>query len=216
MKQYDKIEYYNKIPFGLDCIAFDKLDGSNLRFEWGAKKGWYKFGTRNVMIDRTNEQFGIGIDIFLNKYGEKLDNIFRTKYKKVLSFVVFCEFYGDNSFAGQHLESDSKDVVLFDVNQYQKGIIDPFEFVDNFGELGIPKIIYKGDFNEELVSDIKNNKYNLSEGVIIKGIKKTKKSSEVFMAKIKTKEWLNKVKDKFGENYLLDELNGDQNLINEY
>jgi len=216
MKQYDKIEYYNKIPFGLDCIAFDKLDGSNLRFEWGAKKGWYKFGTRNVMIDRTNEQFGIGIDIFLNKYGEKLDNIFRTKYKKVLSFVVFCEFYGYNSFAGQHLESDSKDVVLFDVNQYQKGIIDPFEFVDNFGELGIPKIIYKGDFNEELVSDIKNNKYNLSEGVIIKGIKKTKKSSEVFMAKIKTKEWLNKVKDKFGENYLLDELNGDQNLINEY
>jgi hypothetical protein len=209
MKSYHKIEYYNKLPFGQDCIAFDKLDGSNLRFEWGHKRGWYKFGSRNVMIDRTNEQFGIGIDIFLNKYGDELDRIFRTEYKKVVNFVVFGEFYGLNSFAGQHLDVDAKDVVLFDVNQYQKGFISPYEFTQNFGHLHIPKIVYHGEYNHQLISDIQSNKFNLSEGVIVKGIK----GKETWMIKIKTKEWLQKVKEKFGDKYLLEELNNDKNLL---
>ena len=141
MKSYPKIEYHNKGIFGQEVVAFDKLDGSNLRFEWSHKRGWYKFGTRLVMIDRSNEQFGQGIDIFLNKYGDELDKVFRTKYKKVESFVVFGEFLGENSFAGQHLESDEKDVTLFDVNQYKRGFINPTEFLKNFGHLDRPKII---------------------------------------------------------------------------
>lgn len=209
MKSYPKIEYHNKGPFGEECIAFDKIDGSNLRFEWSHKRGWYKFGSRNVMIDRNNEQFGIGIEIFLNKYGEELDQIFRTKYSKIPNFVVFGEFYGTNSFAGQHLDSDIKDVILFDVNQYQRGFIDPNEFIKNFGHLHIPKIIYKGDYNNQLISDIKSNKYNLSEGVIVKGTQ----GKETWMVKIKTQEWLRKVKEKFGEKYLLEELNNDKELL---
>lgn len=42
-------------PWGQHCIAFDKLDGSNLRFEWNKKQGWYKFGTRNRMFDRSDK-----------------------------------------------------------------------------------------------------------------------------------------------------------------
>mgnify|MGYP003405264721 FL=1 len=209
MKNYPKIEYYNKVQFGEHCIAFDKLDGSNLRFEWGHKRGWYKFGSRNVMIDKNNEQFGIGIEIFLNKYGDELDQIFRTKYRKVPNFVVFGEFYGENSFAGQHLDSDVKDVVLFDVNQYQRGFIDPKEFVKNFGHLHIPNIIYEGKYNNQIISDVQSNKFNLSEGVIVKGMK----GKETWMVKIKTNDWLNKIKEKFGEKYLLEELNNDKELL---
>jgi len=54
-----------------------------------------------------------------------------------------------------------------------------------------------------------SNKFNLSEGVIVKGIQ----GKETWMVKIKTKEWLQKVKEKFGDKYLLEELNNDKNLL---
>ena len=45
MKSYPSIP---KFSFGdIKLHTFDKLDGSNLRFEWTKKKGWYKFGTRS-------------------------------------------------------------------------------------------------------------------------------------------------------------------------
>lgn len=213
MKTYDKIEYWNKGHFESNCICFDKLDGSNLRFEWSYKRGFYKFGTRTTMIDKNDYQFGSGIDIFLNKYSNDLDRIFKTKYKKVESFVVFGEFVGENSFAGQHIDSDIKDVIIFDINQYKRGIITPYEFVNNFGHLDIPEVIYEGKYTKELVEDIKRNKYNLKEGVISKGIIKTKTKEETWMVKVKTNLWLNKVKEKFGEKHLLKELNNDKTLM---
>ena len=213
MKSYDKIEYWNKGLFGEQIIAFDKLDGSNMRFEWGRKRGFYKFGTRSVMIDRTDKQFGCGIDIFLNKYADDLDKVFRTKYKNSESFVVFGEFVGENSFAGQHVDNDTKDVIMFDINQYKRGIITPFEFVDNFGHLDIPNIIYKGEYTSDFVRDVNLNKFNLKEGVIVKGVVKTKSKLEPWMVKVKTNEWLQKVKEKFGEKYLLEELNNDKSLL---
>lgn len=220
MKQYDKIEYLDTESFSLPVIGFYKHDGSNLRFEWGHKRGWYKYGTRRTMIDRSDIQFGGGIDIFLNKYGDDLDRIFRTKYKRVESFVVFGEYVGENSFAGQHVESDVKDVILFDVNQYRRGIIDPFEFVENFGHLDIPDIVYEGLYTDEFVNNIKSNrlKYGeLKEGVVIKGVYKNKNNKdEVIMAKIKTNIWIRQVREKFGEKYLLDELNNDKRLLKTY
>jgi hypothetical protein len=38
MKTYPRIDYWNKGIFGSECIAFNKLDGSNLRFEWSHKR----------------------------------------------------------------------------------------------------------------------------------------------------------------------------------
>lgn len=208
MKSYPKIEFYNKGILGLDCYAFDKLDGSNMRFEWNRKRGWYKFGTRNNMIDRSSLEFGKGIDIFINKYNEDLSRIFRDKYSKVESFVVFGEYLGENSFAGQHVNSDIKDVVVFDVNQYKRGFIPPKEFIDNFGHIHTPSIIYNGKYDVDLIKSIKENRYNLSEGVIIKGFEK-----EIWMTKIKTNEWLNKVRSIFGEKKLLEEINNDVSIL---
>lgn len=202
MKTYPKIDYWNNGYFGEPCIAFDKLDGSNLRFSWSNKRGWYKFGTRNTMIDTNTPLYGEAISIFLNKYGEDLDKVFRTKYPKCVNFVVFCEFLGENSFAGLHQEGDVMDVVLFDVNMYNKGFLSPYEFLENFGHLDIPKVVYEGDYTEELVEEVKLNNWGLKEGVIVKGVY----GREIWMVKLKTLEWLTKVKDKFGKKYLMDEV----------
>lgn len=59
MKQYPSINSSNGQSFK-EFVAdvFDKLDGSNLRFEWSKKQGWYKFGTRHRLFDNTDPVFG--------------------------------------------------------------------------------------------------------------------------------------------------------------
>ena len=89
MKSYPKIQYFNQGLFGENIYAFDKLDGSNIRAEWNPKRGWYKFGTRNNMIDERDLQFGEAVTLFLNKYGDSLSKVFRTNkivYKKWLLY----------------------------------------------------------------------------------------------------------------------------------
>lgn len=204
MKQYPKIEYSKKFA-ERKTWAFDKLDGSNVRFEWNKKRGWYKFGTRNQMISTSDPNFGDAIPIFLEKYGDDLDNIFRKKYTSALSVVVFGEYLGENSFAGQHEPDDEKDIVIFDINLYRKGFISPLEFLDNFGHLDIPKLVYTGEYNTELIKNIKENKFGLKEGVICKGISKTKGQDTIWMTKIKTNEWLEKVRILHGEKIYLEQ-----------
>jgi hypothetical protein len=217
MKSYPKIEHYNKAPFGEHCYAFYKHDGSNFRAEWGRKRGWYKWGTRNVMIDKNTPFYGEAIDIFLNKYGQNLDDVFRIEYPKVDSFVVFGEFLGPNSFAGKHVETDNMDVIIFDVNQHKRGFLPPKEFIENFGHLDIPKIIYQGEYNHELIKKVKANQFGLEEGVVCKGVIKTKKEGEVvWMNKIKTNQWIEKVKILYGEKALIEEFNSDSKILKEY
>ena len=216
MKSYPKIQYFNQGLFGEDIYAFDKLDGSNIRAEWNPKRGWYKFGTRNTMIDERDLQFGEAITLFLNKYGDSLPKVFRTNksYKRIESFVVFAEYVGEQSFAGRHNASDPKDIILFDVNQYKHGFVTPKNFVEDFGHLNIPDVIYKGPYTMDFVQTIRDNQYNLKEGVIVKGVLKTKnQKDEVWMVKVKTKGWLQKVKELHGERALLEELNGDKKLL---
>lgn len=202
MKSYDSIEYYGDY-WGLPIVAFDKLDGSNIRCEYSQKRGFYKFGTRRVMMDRTNKDFGFAIDLFLNKYGEGLEKIFKSKeYRNIQSFVCFAELVGKKSAFGQHSFGDDEfDIVLFDVSAYKKGFIPPKQFVEDFEPLGIPRVVYEGNLNHELVKDIKENKYGLAEGVICKGVIKTKKSQGLYYCKIKTNDWFDRLRAKDIELY---------------
>jgi hypothetical protein len=204
MEIYQSIPHWNKVTFGEMVISQNKIDGSSMRFECNRNRGFYKFGTRNVMIDERDENFGEGIGIFLNKYSDDLERIVFKKYPKVVSFVAFAEFFGPNSFAGQHLESDIKDVCLFDVSLKNIGMIDPYEFQTIFGNLDIPKVIYEGEYNMDFVNEVRENKFDLTEGVVVKG--------EKLITKIKTNDWLKKVKLKLGDKALLDELIGDISL----
>jgi len=206
MIAYPSINYYGDY-WGLPIYAFDKLDGSNLRFEFNRKRGFYKFGTRNTLIDENHEVFGEGVRVFLEKYSDGLEQVFKSKdYRNIQSFVCFGEFYGPNSQFGQHIPEDIKDVVLFDVMPHKSDFIKPKEFINNFGHLGIPRIVYQGNLNMELVNDIKTNKYNLTEGIIGKGVVGSKKSEYVYQCKIKTDDWFDRLRTLGGDKAVEDEL----------
>ena|ERR1041385_4988488 len=213
MKQYPHINYYPKGIIGAPVYAFDKLDGSNIRAEWSKKRGWYKFGSKTQMIDENNAQFGLAVKLFKSKYAEPLSLIFKgnENYRYAQAFVVYFEYFGPNSYFGYHPPEDisNMDVVLFDIDQYKRGLIPAREFVDNFGHLHIPRIIYIGNMNQDFIERVKNNEFNLKEGVICKGIRRTKGRDLVWMVKIKTSDWLDKLKGKFGEQELTKELNGE-------
>ena len=203
MKAYDSIEYYGD-HWGLPITAFDKLDGSNLRFEWSPKRGFYKFGSRNVMIDESNEQFGFAINIFKEKYEKGLTDLFRSKdYRNTLSFTCFAELIGQKSAFGQHeFETDQFDVVLFDVFGYKKGFVPPKQFVKDFSDLGIPRVVYEGNLNKEFVQQIKSNEFGLAEGVICKGVIKTKKGNDnLYYCKIKTDDWFERLRNRLPKQF---------------
>lgn len=198
MKQYNTIDYYGE-HWGLPVYAFDKLDGSNIRVEYSHKRGFYKFGTRKMMIDHTSEDFGFVPELFLNKYNESLSRIFKGKeYRNTLSFVCFAELVGTRSAFGMHdFANDKFDIILFDVDQYKKGFVPPKQFVKDFGEVGIPRVVYEGNLNMDLVAAVKRNDFELTEGIIAKGLIKTKKGvPQLYYCKIKTNDWFDRLRTK--------------------
>ena len=203
MKSYDTIAYYGA-NWGLPIYGFDKLDGSNLRFEASQKRGIYKFGTRGMMIDEKHEEFGFAVDLIRNKYEEPLMKVFKSKdYRNILSFVCFAELWGSSSAFGQHdFVNDKFDVTLFDIALYKKGLVAPKQFIGDFGHTGIPRIVYTGNLNKELIQRVKSNEFNLTEGIIAKGLLKTRKGNdELYYCKIKTNDWFDRLRNKSPELY---------------
>ncbi len=191
MKSYPSI---SKTVQNIPVYAFDKLDGSNIRAEWTIKSGFCKFGSRHELIDSTHPFLGEAPKIIQNKYVEKLNSIFRKEnYEKT---VCYFEYFGVSSFAGTHKLDEPHDVVLFDVEVFKKGIINPKQFIKLFGDLHIPKLIYHGNANSELNEQIRNglNKEVTFEGVVCKSME-TDKYGHNIMFKIKSKAWLDKLKN---------------------
>jgi hypothetical protein len=157
----------------------------------------------------------------MDKYSEWLDIIFTQDkdFRNAKKATAFFEYVGPNSFAGWHSPEDKQnnkmEVVLFDVHVEKIGLIKAKDFIQKFERLGIPKIVYEGNYNMSLVEDVKNNIYNLNEGVVVKGITKTKRKDieNIWMTKIKTNDWLHKLKGVHGEKKLLEELNNDETLM---
>lgn len=190
MKQYPTVS--RQINREKNIFAFDKLDGSNIRAEWGRKRGFHKFGSRKGLIDSVH-WLGESIHIIKSKYEESLDKVFRKeRYERALCFF---EFYGEHSFAGNH-EDEKHTVVLLDVNPYKKGILGPKDFLDLFGHLDIPKLLYTGKANKEFEELIRTGKlpYMTFEGVVCKG-KPDRKAGLPTMFKIKNSAWLEKLKN---------------------
>jgi hypothetical protein len=120
--------------------------------------------------------------------------------------VCFAELVGTKSAFGQHeFGNDTFDTILFDIDQYKKGLVPPNEFVKTFGELGIPRIVYTGNLNRELVQRVKANEFGLTEGVVCKGKVTTKKGKDqLFYCKIKTDDWFARLRA-LGDSRLLEE-----------
>lgn len=203
MKLYPEIPGPSKAPHQ-PCIGFDKLDGSNLRFFWSKKNGFCKFGTRTRLFDKSDPDFGIAIDIFVNKYAEPIGKIIKDckELRSCLELTAYCEFFGPSSFAGNHIPEESKNLILFDVSVHKKGFLPARDFVKIFGNLEIPNIIYEGNFGPKLVEDIREGKYPVTfEGVVCKGGSSVHK---LWMTKIKTRAWMEKLKQT-GSSKLIEE-----------
>ncbi len=181
-------------------VAFDKIDGSNIRVEWSNKQGFYKFGSRTRLIDESTYMLGESINLILENFADDLSAKFAKKrWNRV---VAFFEFHGNNSFCGSH-ENEEHKVTLIDVNVYKRGMFEPEEFVNEFGELDIPKVLHLGQLSEELVTTVRNGTLDgmSFEGIVCKY--KNKKINKVDMFKIKNREWLNRLKDRCGNNEAL-------------
>lgn len=191
MKSYPSID--RVIRSDVYIYAFDKLDGSNIRAEWSAKRGFYKFGTRNTLIDENSKPFGKAIPILKEKYEEHMAMVF--KEQEWRDVICFFEFHGPNSFAGNHLDTEQQTVTLFDVNPYKQGILEPRNFIKLFGHLDIPKVLFEGKVNSLFIDKVKDStlKDLTCEGVVCKG-QNDKKTKMPIMFKIKSRSWLEKLK----------------------
>lgn len=183
--------------YGSPCHVFYKYDGSNLRWEWNKKRGWYKFGTRTRLFDRSDEQFGSAIDLFLGTIADDIVTTVVSSFR-VTDFIVFTEYFGPNSFAGTHHDADEKTLKLFDVNLYKKGIVPPREFVKAFGDKEYSaQFLGVHNLNSTLIESVKSNT-ELVEGVICKGVNDR---GQLWMTKIKTDKYLDRLKNHYGNNW---------------
>jgi hypothetical protein len=198
MKQY--LEIGRDVRIGYPIYAFDKLDGSNIRVEWTRKTKFEKFGSRRQLIDDSHF-LGEAIELFRKRYERTLDDLFRKeRYEKATCFL---EYYGRNSFAGQHVEEEHT-VVLFDIAPYKKGVLEPREFLGltntleivNDGWPKIPKLLYHGNANVPFIESVQNGTLSgmTFEGVVCKG-SNDKKTKMPVMFKIKNKAWIEKLKN---------------------
>src|SRR3954471_11767892 len=89
---------------GRPFVAFDKLDGSNIRAEWDHKRGWHNFGSRRRPLDASQPLLGAAIQLILDGYGDGLAKVFTDD--PLLSHpkeaTAYFELFGPHSFAGQH------------------------------------------------------------------------------------------------------------------
>lgn len=186
------------------CIAFTKYDGSNIRVKYTRNKGFSLFGSRTQMFDKGHPFLGAAVDIFYRDYEDKLVDLIEDYFPNEREVITFLEFFGDLSFAGWHDPNDTtKRLVLFDimVGHKNRKFLMPQEFVKLCqGKMVIPHIIYEGNLSDQFIQDVRDGKYNVVEGVVCKGTQKTGAyRGGVWMAKIKTKAYLDKLFNRYGE-----------------
>src|SRR5262245_42473531 len=95
------------------CVAFQKYDGSNLRFFWDQKQGWHSCGTRYRWFNAANPMFGPAVGLFQKQYARGVTDALRRhkEYRGITELVAFCEFFGASTFSGLHREDEPKQLV---------------------------------------------------------------------------------------------------------
>lgn len=103
-------------------------------------------------------------------------------------------FIAMDSFAGLHDEKEPKELRLFDVVLFKRGLMPARRFIQTFGDLPYAaQVIYKGNMNKQFIEDVRMGLYPVDEGVIAKG--------DDWMVKIKTYAYLKRLNEKFGADY---------------
>jgi len=198
MKDYPSIpqsigQKFREMPH---AFVFDKLDGSSMRAEWTLKQGWWKFGKRQGLVDDSNQALTEAPGLFLQQMGEPLERV--AVEHKWRHLIVFFEFWGDQSFAGRHIDGDVRHLTLFDADRDKKGIISPKEFRELFeGKVDTARFLGNYNWTRGFVERIYQGDL---EGITFEGVVgKVGERHKLIRAKAKTQAWLNKVKELYGE-----------------
>ena len=195
MKTYPSISRYrDDRHLGFTGDTFAKIDGSNLRFEWEAKRGWFRFGTRRRVINEDHETFGSALEMFESNFAEHFERL--AVNKKWNGITVYCEFWGENSFAGEHDPQDEKFLTPIDVAIYKRGILEAAEFVKLFNDRFDLKYLGNLAWDQTFVERVRNSKY---PGMAVEGvIGKTGSGHKRLAIKLKSKIWIEKVIQQYG------------------
>lgn len=202
MTEYPTILASSKAPRKL-CIGFEKLDGSNIRVKYTAKRGFELFGSRTQLIDASHPHLGQVVAVFNASFKEPLEKIMKDKFPNEREAIAFGEFFGPNSFAGMHVESDQKKFVLFDlfIGHKNSKFLLPQEFIKLCADkVETARVVYEGNLSDELIKDVREGKYDVFEGIVCKGREKTGAArGGVWMAKIKTQKYFDTLYSKYGQ-----------------
>jgi hypothetical protein len=196
MKSYPSIKRYRDDRYlGFEGHTFAKLDGSNLRFEWDPKKGWYRFGSRRRLLEETHQEFGCSLQMFQNDFATSFEKI--AVDQKWPGIVVYCEFWGENSFAGEHESKDAKFLTPIDVAIYKKGLMSPTDFINAFDDQFDLQYLGVQTWDQEFVTAVQTS--NLP-GMAFEGvIGKTGAGHKRLAIKLKSNAWISKVLNQYGE-----------------
>lgn len=215
---------YPKIPGSTNCPlkkcwAFEKLDGTNIHWCWNQKDKFYAFGTRRDRFPLTaggekefreahpgleevvssffDDEVFLELDAHLMQvYGR---HFYRLRSPPIFSEVIlFTEFWGEHSFAGQHQKEDVKQHYLIDV-QVDGKLLPPSQLISDF--LGradwLPKLVYNGKFTGAFLENVRKGKYHVDEGVVIKGVV----DGQIYMCKVKTDAYVKRLKTEFKDKW---------------
>lgn len=195
MKDYPSIE--PAVPAGETIYAFDKKDGSNVRAEWDPKKGFTKFGKRHGLLDDSNPILRRA-EALMRAQEDTLARIARKERWE--QAVFFFEFFGPSSFAGNHDENEQQECLLFDVDVYKKGLVEPRDFLKLFeGQVSTPGMLYHGKPNKPFVESVQDGSLPgmTFEGIVGKG-PRDRRTGRNLMFKVKNRAWIEKLKGKCG------------------
>lgn len=192
MKHYPSI---SRTPIYGKGHVFDKLDGSNIRAEWNPKKGFYKFGSRKLLIG--SESILAESVPLIEKLNDTLGGVFRSC--KWESTVCFFEFLGPSSFAGQHTAEEHR-VVLLDVDVYKQGLLDTSKLLSLFASKVETPALLGTNFTKEMEEEVRAGTLEgmSFEGVVVK-LPVMKRWSPPEMFKVKSQAWIDRVIALHGE-----------------
>lgn len=205
---------YPKIPDTTGCMlkkcwVFEKLDGTNMHFDFRGSE-FISFGTRRDSFTWNEEGFAqfAAAHPEIAQAPRKLDQDmeeFLFTWHSGMTGTLFTEYLGPKSFAGQHVPGDDMRHVVIDFMKGKK-FYTPEQFLDMFGagnkhwppnRFEHAKLLYQGKYSGQLVEDIRNGKFPVAEGAIIKGVYK----KDFYMAKVKTNAYMERLKTEFKDSW---------------
>ncbi len=196
MKDYPSIPSFDRLSarhiariYKGTWAGFPKLDGSLIRIEWTRKEGFCKFATRHRLIDESDPLFGEAIP--LAREGYELDLGAEFRKDGIERAVIFFEFFGPNSFAGNHTVEPHK-IILIDVDIYRVGLVSPLILYKLEKLVPCAKALYGGPITPDLLDKVKDGSLPKMpfEGMVFKrGAGATRE-----MFKYKNQAWLEKLK----------------------